>query len=373
VTTDQPPGTPASAQANDALAAHLQLQRPGFALDVAFARPSHGVTVVFGPSGAGKTTLLRALAGLEAGAQGQVWVDGVCWHDSARGLSLPAHARAVGYVFQDGRLFSHLSVEGNLRFAATRAPRDGNGLTLTDAVHLLDLQTLLPRAVDGLSGGERQRVALARALLTRPRLLLLDEPLAALDAARKHELMAMLERVLGELDLHVLLVSHASDEVARLAQHMVLLQEGRVLAEGDVSTLLTRLDLPLAHGDTAAAVLDAVVQAHHPTDMLAQLEFDGGTLWVPSTTATPGQRLRVRIQARDVSVALSRAADSSILNLLPAQVEAIAPDAPGQVMVRLRVGHSVLLARVTQRSVRTLALAPGCAVVAQVKGVAIVG
>ena len=353
--------------------ASLQLRRPGFELDVGFALPNRGVTALFGPSGAGKTTVLRVLAGLEVAAQGRIEVDGQCWFDSAQRFTLPAHARPVAYVFQDGRLFPHLDVQGNLRFALQRAPARSGAVTMEHAIRLLDLAPLLQRSVETLSGGERQRVALARALLANPRLLLLDEPLAALDTARRHELLDLLERVLDTLDLSVLLVSHALDEVLRLAPRMLLLHNGRLVAHGPTAELCTRLDLSLAHGDAAAAVLEATVLDWDATDHLARLGFAGGTLWLPMAAAQIGRRVRLRVQARDVSLILQRPSDSSVLNLLPATVQALSDDAPGQSMVALDLGGSTLLARVTQRSVRALQLTPGRALVAQIKGVAILG
>jgi molybdate transport system ATP-binding protein len=231
----------------------------------------------------------------------------------------------------------------------------------------------MQRRPDALSGGERQRVAIARALASSPRILLMDEPLAALDAARKAEVLPYLEKLHSELDIPVLYVSHAIDEAARLADHLVLMEAGKVTASGRAEDLLTRLDLSLAHGDTAGAVLTLTVSGHDELDHLSTAIFSGGLMSLPMQNRNIGQRLRIRVQARDVSLTLQRQSGTSILNILSATVSAIAPDSPGQVMVSLDVGGCTLLARITERSARTLALEPGLKLYAQIKGVAILG
>ncbi len=353
--------------------AQIRLAHPGFTLDVDLDLPGRGVTALFGPSGSGKTSCLRAIAGLERHARGYVGVDGECWQDDARGRFVPTYRRAIGYVFQDANLFSHLSVAQNVRFGMRRVAPGLHRVSLDQVVALLGIEHLMQRRCDTLSGGERQRVAMARALATSPRILLLDEPLAALDGARKAEVLPYLQRLHNELDIPVLYVSHALDEIARLADHLVLLDNGSARASAAVNELLTRLDLPLAHGDTAAAVIDATLESHDAHDRLSTLRFGGGVLLVPQDRAELGQRLHLRVQARDVSLTLQQQRDTSILNILSATVRAIAPDSPGQVMVSLDVGGCVLLARITERSARTLALAPGLALYAQIKGVAILG
>jgi molybdate transport system ATP-binding protein len=356
--------------------ARFTLLRPGFELRVDLDLPGRGVTALFGPSGSGKTSCLRVIAGLERSAPDDhtcIAVNGHVWQDDAQRLRLPVHQRPLGYVFQDANLFPHLSVAKNLAFGMTRVPAAQRRVSLDQAVTLLGIGHLLARLPGTLSGGERQRVAIARALATSPRILLLDEPLAALDAQRKAEVLPYLETLHSELDIPVLYVSHALDEVARLAGHLVLLDQGRVLASGPTAELMTRLDLPLAHGDAAAAVLTATVQRHDPDDHLTLLTFSGGTLLIPLQNALPGQTLRIRVPARDVSLSLQHPGGSSILNILPATVTALVPDSPGQVMVALEMGDTALLARVTQRSAVALGINPGLTLYAQIKGIAIAG
>jgi molybdate transport system ATP-binding protein len=313
------------------------------------------------------------MAGLQPRAKGYLAVHDEVWQDDANGLFRPVHQRALGYVFQEASLFAHLSVEANLKFGFRRTPVAERHHAWDHTLELLGIGHLLKRWPHELSGGERQRVAIARALASSPRILLLDEPLAALDAARKAEILPYLEKLPSEFDIPVLYVSHALDEVARLADHLVLLEAGRVIASGPTGELLTRFDLPLAHGDSASAVLTATVLKHDPVDHLTMARFGGGTLIVPQQAAHIGQTLRIRIQARDVSLTLNRQTGTSILNILDASVTALSPDSPGQVMVALDAGGCPLLARVTTRSANALGLAPGLALYAQIKGVAILG
>ena len=358
-------------QAPTGIHAQLQLQRAGFALDVDLHLPGQGISALFGPSGCGKTTLLRSIAGLER-ARGQVTVNGAVWQNDATRQWLPTHQRALGYVFQEASLFAHLTVHANIRYGLQRTPAARQRVQLDQVVDLLGIAPLLPRKPHTLSGGERQRVAIARALATSPRVLLMDEPLSALDAERKDEVLPYLERLQAHLDIPVLYVSHAIDEVARLAQHLVLLRAGCVVAQGDTAQLLTQLDLPLAQGDAAAAVVPATVTHYDIDSLLTTVQFDGGTLrWVGTRTCAPGTGVRLRIQARDVSVALSAPQDSSILNVLPVRIAAIAPDASGHAMLQLQAGATTLLARLSLHSVQQLQLQPGQSVFAQVKGVAL--
>ena len=344
-----------------------------FSLDVDVQLPGRGVSAIFGPSGSGKTSFLRCIAGLERAPGGYLSVNGEVWQDDARRLFKPVHKRSLGYVSQAANLFAHLSVQGNLDYGLSRIPVAERKVSLSQVIALLGINKLLERRPTTLSGGESQRVAIARALATSPRLLLLDEPLAALDAPRKAEIFPYLERLQTQLSLPVIYVTHAIDEVARLADHLVLFDAGRVTASGPTSDLLTRLDLPLAHGDTAGAVITCSVLNHDANDHLTTTEFLGGQLIVPRQNALIGQRLRIRVAARDVSLTLAHQHDTSILNILTASVTALAQDSPGQMMVALDVAGSTLLARVTQRSVSALGLTPGCKVYAQIKGVAILG
>ena len=356
--------------------ARLQLTHPGFALQVNLDLAGSGVTALYGPSGSGKTSCLRLLAGLtrsDPDFSAYIAVNGDVWQDDALGLFVPVHQRAIGYVFQEANLFTHLSVAQNLAFGLARVAPDQRRIALEQVVELLGISHLLQRSTDTLSGGERQRVAIARALATSPRLLLLDEPLAALDAQRKAEILPYLETLHSELDIPLLYVSHALDEVARLADHLVLLDAGRVSASGATHELMTRLDLPLAHGDGAGALIHATISGHEADYHLTLADFPGGRLRVAQQVHAIGQRLRLRVLARDVSLTLAPQVGTSILNILPARVVALSDDSPGQVMVALDAGGTALLARITKKSVDALALRPGCAVHAQVKGVAIVG
>lgn len=349
------------------------LKRRDFTLKINIDLPGHGITALFGASGSGKTTALRVLAGLEPGATGRVCVQGEVWQDSAQHVFKPVHQRALGYVFQEASLFEHLNVQGNLQYGFKRTPASERSQNWNHTLDLLGIAHLLGRWPHELSGGERQRVAIARALAASPRLLLLDEPLAALDAPRKAEILPYLESLQTTLRLPMIYVTHAIDEVARLADHLVLLDAGQVTAQGATAELLTRLDLPLAHGDTAGAVLHCQVVSHDDLDHLTLTRFPGGELTVTRQNTAPGQPLRVRVAARDVSLTLQRQCDTSILNILPCRVTAVSPDSPGQVMVALQAGDTALLARITARSAQALALMPGKAVFAQIKGVAVLG
>ena len=295
------------------------------------------------------------------------------WEDAATRHFRPPHQRPVGYVFQHTRLFPHLSLEDNLRYGMTRVPADERRVALDQAIDTLGLSTLMSRKPEQLSGGELQRVGIARALVTSPRLLLLDEPLAALDAPRKAELMPYLERLHRALDIPVIYVTHAPDEVARLADHLVMLDAGRVTASGPTAQVLTSNASPALQGNRAGALLHAVVAGHDPRYQLLQLRFAGGPLWLTGAARPIGEAVRIFILARDVSLARSAASDSSVLNMIEATVTTIDDDAPGQKMVRLDAGGTPLLARVTHKSCDALGLAPGQGVIAYVKGVAILG
>ena len=357
-----------------------QLTRQDFALDVSLELPAHGITALFGASGSGKTTCLRVLAGLERSAHGRVQIGDRVWQDSDAGVFVPTHRRSLGYVFQEASLFDHLTVEGNLRFGFDRTPATERRFGLDHGLDLLGIGHLLQRRPHELSGGERQRVAIARALATSPQLLLMDEPLAALDAARKAEILPWLEQLHEALDMPVVYVTHAVDEVARLADHVVVLDKGRVRAEGGVTEMMTRADLPLAQGDHAGAVLMARTSRTMAEDQLCAVQLAcGHLLLMPDRGGrerpadTP---VRVRVMARDVSLSLDRPLTSSVLNILEATVTALEPDGPGQVLVSLDIApdglSTVLLARISQLSARRLEIEPGRRVYAQVKGVAMV-
>ncbi|KPV39671.1 molybdenum ABC transporter ATP-binding protein [Thiohalorhabdus denitrificans] len=353
-----------------ALKARFALDRPDFHLEAAFEAPPGGVTALFGPSGSGKTTLLRCVAGLERAPEGYLEVGGTVWQDEDAGLFRPPHRRGVGYVFQEAALLPHRTVTGNLAYGYRRA-RGPRRLAWGEVIDLLGLEPLLERRPAGLSGGERQRVAIGRALLAGPNLLLLDEPLSALDRAAKAEILPYLERLRDRLALPVLLVSHAVDEVARLADHLVLLEAGHVQGTGPLAEMATRLDLPLAHGEPAEAVVEARVAGHEPGYGLTSLSFPGGRLSVPALDRPPDAPVRVRIRARDVSLTRQPPRETSILNVLTARVADMREEGAEGVMVRLEAGGAPLLARITRKSRDALGLEPGMEVFAQIKGIAL--
>jgi molybdate transport system ATP-binding protein len=346
------------------------MQLEGFTLDAAFSAPSVGVTALFGPSGSGKTTLLRCIAGLER-AQGTLHVNGETWQDEA--IFFPTHKRPLGYVFQEASLFSHMSVRANLEYGYKRIAAAERRVQMEHVVEWLGLGHLLERGDPAnLSGGERQRVAIGRALLTSPRILLMDEPLSALDTSSRQEILPYLELLHRELEIPVLYVTHALDEVARLADHLVLLEQGRVIASGALAETLARLDLPLAGFDDAGAVIDAVVAQQDETYHLTRLDFAGGSLWVGCVDHPLGTKVRARVLARDVSIATVMPHGSSITNILAARILEIRDEGSDKVLVKMTTGAShVLLSRITRRSRDLLNLAVGMDVFAQVKSVAL--
>jgi molybdate transport system ATP-binding protein len=360
-----------AAMPEEPLAARFRLSYPGFQLDVDVKLAPRGVTALFGPSGSGKTTLLRCIAGLVRCPEGRLRVAGELWQDSADGVFLPTHRRPLGMVFQQPSLFAHLSVRQNIEFGlkGKRAP----AADLSALVELLDLGALLERMPEHLSGGEQQRVAVARALLLKPRLLLMDEPLANLDNRRKFEILPFIERLHDELEIPVLYVSHSADEVARIADDMLVLEAGKVLAQGTLAETFSRLDLESSFAGDVGAVIEGVAAAHDTADQLTRLDFPGGCLWITRVDCALGARLRVRVHARDVSVALVPPSATSILNVLPARIVEIRDDAPDRVSLLLELGGqgTRLLARITRRSKAALGLAPGAAVHAQIKGIAL--
>jgi molybdate transport system ATP-binding protein len=343
-----------------------------FALDVDLALPGRGVSVLFGPSGCGKTTLLRCLPGLPPAARGRLVVAGERWQDDD-GLFVPPHRRAIGMVFQEASLFPHLSVQGNLDFGMKRAGAAASRQTLDAAIQLLGIDALLDRKPEGLSGGERQRVAIARALATGPRLLLMDEPLAALDARRKQEILPFLERLQRELTLPVVYVTHAIGEVMRLADHVVALDAGRATAAGPLHEMLARLDVPaLAQDEQAGVVLPCTVAERSSEWKMARMDFRGASLWTRDIGHPLGTAVRVQVLARDVSLALSEATDSSINNQWPGVLHALADDVhPAHQLALVRVGEVLLMSRLTRRSAARLALKPGQRLWVQVKAVAV--
>lgn len=352
----------------------LRLPRAGFEVTVDLALPPRGITALFGPSGSGKTSVLRAVAGLERAGDALVRIGGETWQDDARGLFLPVWKRPLGYVFQESSLFDHLSVRGNLEYGLRRTRAPGAREALTEAIALLGIADLLGRRTSALSGGERQRVAIARALATRPSLLLLDEPLASLDIRRRQDILPWLERLRDEWRAPMLYVSHSADEVARLADRLVVLDRGQVLAAGPIADVLATVETPVALGDDAGALVAGTVVERDPEWHLALVEFPGGRLWVRDSGHAVGSRLRIRVLARDVSLSLESPRGTSIQNVVGCRLEAIGLDRhPSQRLVRLRSdGEVALLARVTARALSLLSLAVGDRAWAQVKSVAIV-
>ena len=343
-----------------------------FRLAVAIDAPGAGVTAVFGPSGSGKTTLLRCVAGLERAPTGRVCVNGQCWQDSASGRFVPAHRRSLGYVFQDAALFPHLTVLHNLRYAVRRGRAGPGRLELERAVSWMGIEALLERRPDRLSGGEKQRVALARALLTHPAILLMDEPLASLDETARTEILPYLERLHRELSIPVLYVSHSRAEVLRLADHVVLLERGRVRGAGPVAQIAARPDLPFGAEAELGTIAYATVSGRDDEFDLTRLEIPGGRLSLPGGQALrAGERIRVRFLARDVSLTLERPERTSILNVLPARVVEIREAGSTLPLVVLDAGGTPLLARISRKSLVGLALAPGIELYAQIKAVAL--
>jgi molybdate transport system ATP-binding protein len=357
----------------DRIRARFQTQRGSFQLKVDLDLPARGLTALFGPSGSGKTTCLRVLAGLERAA-GVVQVGASTWQDDDKGFFLPPYRRRVGFVFQDACLFPHLTVGGNLDYGRRRSrppPNDGDAMSV---IHLFDLEPLLDRRPAHLSGGEKQRVAIARALLAGPRVLLMDEPMASLDLARKAEILPYLERLRDTSAIPILYVSHSLEEVSRLANHLALFERGAIAASGPLAETLARLDLPTAQYEDAAVVVDAKVAVHDEVDQLTALDFGGARLWVAQVDRPSGARVRVRILARDVSLTRERPGPSSILNVLAARVDELMDDGPGRVNVRLSVSEGAvpMLARITRRSRDALGLETGLDVYAAVKSVALI-
>jgi molybdate transport system ATP-binding protein len=342
-----------------------------FTLDAAFTAPARGVTAIFGPSGCGKTSVLRCMAGLQRVPEGICRIAGDVWQDAGR--FVPVHRRPIGYVFQEASLFPHLSVTRNLLYGAGNAR--SRGTQLAEIAELLGIAHLLDRAPRHLSGGERQRVAVGRALLSNPRLLLMDEPLSALDRATKSEILPFLERLHETLHLPILYVSHDMAEIERLADHLVLMENGRVIASGPLADLQSDPGLPLAVGSEAAVSLDARVVGHDAANGLLVLEVDGGRFITPGTWAAVGSRKRIRVGAGDISLSRRMPGPSTILNVLPARVLSSSAAGEHEIAAVLGLGAdgagARLVARVTRKSWTDLALGEGAEVFAQIKGVAL--
>jgi molybdate transport system ATP-binding protein len=360
---------------------HLQINiaRSAFQLNLDIQLPGQGITAIFGPSGSGKTTLLRAVAGLEKNPQGLIQIGENIWQDTKQGIYLPTWQRPLGYVFQESSLLPHLSATENLNFGLKRVLKSANSAptaankALQASIELLGIGGLLQRMPDELSGGERQRVAIARAIAMQPQLLLMDEPLASLDAARRQEIFPWLARLRDELKMPMLYVTHSAEEVTRLADHLVVLDQGHVKAQGSVSAVLTQVVNPVVVGEDAGALIAGCIGAVDAQWHLSRVDFDGGCIWMRDAGLPVGKAVRIRILARDVSLAISEPTNTSIQNQLRGSIQSMTPDAhPSQVMVVLKCGADEVLARVTKRAVDELSLQVGQSVWAQVKSVALV-
>ncbi len=340
-----------------------------FTLEVNTRLPGRGISAIYGASGSGKTTLLRCIAGLEQ-ARGDLVVNGTTWQNDT--TYLPVHQRPLGYVFQDANLFAHLTVQGNLDYALKRRTEPETPDQFQHVLEVLGIGQLLGQPAAALSGGEQQRVAIARALLIQPRLLLMDEPLASLDTARKQEILPYLEAVHAEFELPILYVSHAVEEVSRLADHIVVLDEGKVAAAGPAAELLAAIGNPLDAGDDTGVIIGASVVERDADWHLIKAQFSGGSLWLSDNGEAVGASIRIRILARDVSLALAEHTDTSILNRLPATVTDIQTAAEqATALVQLAAGDERLLARLTRRSLSHLGVQKGAQVWVQVKSAAV--
>ena len=347
----------------------LELNLGNFTLSVNTAFDAQGVTAIYGPSGSGKTTLLRWIAGLEKNTQGHLTFNDQIWQNET--IFVPAQKRQIAYVFQDARLFPHLNVLGNLNYAYQRRFND-QGPTLSQVTEWFELDTLLSKDCSQLSGGQQQRVAIARALLTSPQLVLMDEPLASLDSSSKNAILHHLERLHQHLPAPILYVSHDLEEVSRLADGLLLLEDGSVSAQGPLLDLITRLDLNLSQEENAASILEATIQAHdeqyHLTELLIDNELQ---LFVSTIDSDIGYPVRVQIPARDVSITLDKPQNSSIQNILPATIEALDKSSGASARLILNIAKQKLLVKLTNKSVDQLNLVTGQKVFAQIKTVAL--
>ncbi|MCX6543169.1 MAG: molybdenum ABC transporter ATP-binding protein [Acidobacteria bacterium] len=354
------------------IAVAVRKQVGTFLLDVAFTAPASGITALFGRSGAGKTTIISLIAGITAPDAGRIAIADQVFYDAGSRVGLPPEQRRVGVVFQDSRLFPHLSVEGNLRYGLRRAHAAGSPVAFDAVVDVLGVGHLLARRPQTLSGGERQRVALGRAWLAQPRLLLMDEPLASLDAPRKAEILSYIERLRDEFRLPMIYVSHSLDEVIRLADHLLVVSDGRIAASGPLAEVVSRLDLqPLLGRFEAGAVIDCTVEAHDDHYLLTTLHFDTGHLRVPLVDRLVGTRVRVRLRARDIGIAISEPRDLSITNRLAGTITGFAVRDGVFVDVTIAIGATTIRALVSRESRDRLGLAVGQRVWALIKTVAL--
>ncbi len=360
-----------SLSSNNKSSKNRRVNNSPFTLDVDIEIPGQGITAIFGHSGSGKTSLLRCIAGLHRSTGGKLSINGKTWQD--KGVFVETHHRSLGYVFQEASLFEHLTARDNLLYATKRATEPPSEEIFQQTVKLMGIESVLENYPQQLSGGERQRVSIARALLSNPQLLLMDEPLASLDERRKQEILPYLERLRGELNIPILFVSHTVDEVARLADYIVVLEQGKVVTKGTLTEVLSRIDLPFRLGEDTGVIVEGKVAERNKRWHLVRVEFDGGDLWLKDNGDAIGQSVRIRVLARDVSLSLENHQDTSILNRIPAEILEISPGSDQALsLVRLKVGSTVIIARVTGRSVEHLQLETGKKLWAQIKSVAIV-
>lgn len=348
------------------LTCYFKLNRGGFHLNAALHVPDHQVTALFGPSGSGKTTILRCIAGLDRADEAYLEFQGECWQDSRKGIFLQPHQRSIGYVFQQANLFPHLSVKENLNYGYKRLSRDQQHIRPDQAIELLGVKHLLKRKPHHLSGGEKQRVAIARALLVSPRLLLMDEPLSALDAQAKREILPYIEGLQAELKLSVIYVSHALNEVVRLADHMILLDKGQPAASGKPAEIMSGNEFALGPVEEAAVIIDCRVAGHDVHQHLTYLDYSGGQLCIERQSLKTGAPLRLRVAAGDVSVSLAPQLESSALNHTQGNITELNSVKAGQVFVRLDVNGQIMLACIHQNACKKLELHTGQSVHVQI-------
>lgn len=348
--------------------AKFKLNYAKFCLDVDVSLPGTGVTVLFGDSGSGKTTLLRCIAGLQKAPYGFLEINQQVWQNSSLNIFLPTHKRPLGYVFQEANLFPHLSVAGNLQFGLKRIGKRLDADHVQPILNLLGIEHLLNRRPDGLSGGERQRVAIARALVLNPELLLMDEPLASLDNKRKQEFLPFLVDLHSQLNIPVLYVTHSRQEVAQLADYLLLLKNGQVEACGELAVMQNKLNDSYAVEREATSIWEVTVLYHEQDFYLTHVDFGGGKLYLPFVNVKQNTRIRIQINASDVSISLSLPSGSSILNILSATVQEINSSDYGLCKIRLRVGLQNLVALITRKSLGMLNLQAGMEVYVQIKG-----
>lgn len=356
-------------QNHNIIEAKFQFIKKNFSLDIDLKIPAHGITSITGASGCGKTTLLRAIAGLDYYPNGAFKIGETVWQN--QGFFVEPHKRSLGYVFQEASLFPHLNVLKNLEYGIKRLKKSERKISLQKPIELLGIEHLLKRSSSKLSGGERQRVAIARALAVSPKILLMDEPLASLDLASKQEIIPYLESLHEELDIPIIYVSHSSDEVSRLADHLVLLKGGKITASGHIDEILTRLDLPLAQAEDASTLIHATVAKHDGEYNLTYLDSPAGRFTVTQQDLAIDENVRLRINARDVSITLKKQSDTSILNIFPAIVDEISRSGEAQVTVRLLANDIPILSRTTRKSAELLGLQKGKEVFVQTKSVSL--